>query len=400
VDIWFLPSTQTIPFIKWAGNKPTLAMSQNIGWFTLNFLEGLSGRARQFTTSMGTKQTTELRIFNSATDIMGRAIGLFVILVALTISIFSLYNQKIATLSTTLSSASSNRASTGSSSYPVPKVSNPYNRMGAQTNFGSGGSGQQGLYAGLLQSGQFQRPQVSTEFQTQYNFDPVLAKLSALGEMSIANARTEAANAKKQALIDAGALDIAKETGADENTLGAIGQNNIAGLSTQAKLMKEYQDRQRQMDEQLNASNLFYSGERIRQHQDLEQGRLSAESQFGGNLRGLLSSINAQLQAAEEAELMRQIEAQIAAAGSGYTGPIGGGGVAPPGAAPLAPPNVSPQTPWDAGSYANYTPSQPVGMESPGAMYIPSLGFRAPVYEDPNPLAALLQGRYTNPVAY
>jgi hypothetical protein len=279
-------------------------------------------------------------------------------------------------------------------------VQNPYLKMGAQTNFGSGGSGQQGLYAGLLQSGQFQRPQVSTEFQTQYNFDPVLAKLSALGEMSIANARTEAANAKKQALIDAGALDIAKETGADENTLGAIGQNNIAGLSTQAKLMKEYQDRQRQMDEQLNASNLFYSGERIRQHQDLEQGRLSAESQFGGNLRGLLSSINAQLQAAEEAELMRQIEAQIAAAGSGYTGPIGGGGVAPPGAAPLAPPNVSPQTPWDAGSYANYTPSQPVGMESPGAMYIPSLGFRAPVYEDPNPLAALLQGRYTNPVAY
>jgi hypothetical protein len=310
------------------------------------------------------------------------------------------YIRNVATLSTTLSSASSNRAPSGASSYPVPRVQNPYLKMGAQTNFGSGGSGQQGLYAGLLQSGQFQRPQVSTEFQTQYNFDPVLAKLSALGEMSIANARTEAANAKKQALIDAGALDIAKETGADENTLGAIGQNNIAGLSTQAKLMKEYQDRQRQMDEQLNASNLFYSGERIRQHQDLEQGRLSAESQFGGNLRGLLSSINAQLQAAEEAELMRQIEAQIAAAGSGYTGPIGGGGVAPPGAAPLAPPNVSPQTPWDAGSYANYTPSQPVGMESPGAMYIPSLGFRAPVYEDPNPLAALLQGRYTNPVAY
>jgi hypothetical protein len=97
---------------------------------------------------------------------------------------------------------------------------------------------------------------------------------------------------------------------------------------------------------------------------------------------------------------MRQIEAQIASAGSGggYMGPVGGGGggaPTPPGGAPLPPP-----TDPALGSFSGYTPSQPVGMESPGAMYIPSLGFRAPVYEDPNPLAALLQGRYTNPVAY
>jgi hypothetical protein len=269
--------------------------------------------------------------------------------------------------------------------------------MGAQTNFGSGGSGQQGLYAGLLQSQQFQRPQVSTEFQTQYNFDPVLAKLSALGEMSIANARTEAANAKKQALIDAGSEEIARGVGADENTLSAAKANPF---STQAELMKQYQDRQRQMDESLNANNLFYSGERVRQMGELERGRAQAETQFGGNLRGLLSSIDAQLQAAEEAELMRQIEAQIASAGSGggYMGPVGGGGggaPTPPGGAPLPPP-----TDPALGSFSGYTPSQPVGMESPGAMYIPSLGFRAPVYEDPDPLAALLQGRYTNPVAY
>jgi hypothetical protein len=276
-------------------------------------------------------------------------------------------------------------------------VQNPYLKMGAQTNFGSGGSGQQGLYAGLLQSQQFQRPQVSTEFQTQYNFDPVLAKLSALGEMSIANARTEAANAKKQALIDAGSEEIARGVGADENTLSAAKANPF---STQAELMKQYQDRQRQMDESLNANNLFYSGERVRQMGELERGRAQAETQFGGNLRGLLSSIDAQLQAAEEAELMRQIEAQIASAGSGggYMGPVGGGGggaPTPPGGAPLPPP-----TDPALGSFSGYTPSQPVGMESPGAMYIPSLGFRAPVYEDPNPLAALLQGRYTNPVAY
>jgi hypothetical protein len=275
-------------------------------------------------------------------------------------------------------------------------VQNPYLKMGAQTNFGSGGSGQQGLYAGLLQSQQFQRPQVSTEFQTQYNFDPVLAKLSALGEMSIANARTEAANAKKQALIDAGSEEIARGVGADENTLSAAKANPF---STQAELMKQYADRQRQMDEQLNASNLFYSGERVRQMGELERGRAQAETQFGGNLRGLLSSIDAQLQAAEEAELMRQIEAQIASAGRSpqYSGGFGGGGgtTTPPGATPLAPPPV---TDPNAGSFAGFTPSQPVGMESPGAMYIPGLGFRAPVYDDPSLLGALA-GYYPNQVA-
>jgi hypothetical protein len=306
------------------------------------------------------------------------------------------YIRNVATLSTTLSSASANRAGSAASSYPVPKVSNPYLKLGAQTSFGSGGSRNQGLYAGLLQSQQFQRPQVSTEFQTQYNFDPVLAKLSALGEMSIANARTEAANAKKQALIDAGSEEIARGVGADENTLSAAKANPF---STQAELMKQYQDRQRQMDESLNANNLFYSGERVRQMGELERGRAQAETQFGGNLRGLLSSIDAQLQAAEEAELMRQIEAQIASAGRSpqYSGGFGGGGgtTTPPGATPLAPPPV---TDPNAGSFAGFTPSQPVGMESPGAMYIPGLGFRAPVYDDPSLLGALA-GYYPNQVA-
>jgi hypothetical protein len=310
------------------------------------------------------------------------------------------YIRNVATLSTTLSSASSNRAPSGASSYPVPRVQNPYLKMGAQTSFGSGGSGQQGLYAGLLQSQQFQRPQVSTEFQTQYNFDPVLAKLSALGEMSIANARTEAANAKKQALIDAGSEEIAKGVGADENTLSAAKQNPF---STQALLMKDFQDRQRQMDESLNQSNLFYSGERVRQMGELERGRAQAETGFGSNLRGLLAAIDEQMRAAEEEELSRQIAAQIAAAGRGPTGPIGGGGSGGGGATgPLwdSPPGTGPLSDPANGTFAGYTPSQPVGMESPGAMYIPSLGFRAPVYEDPDPLAALLQGRYTNPVAY
>jgi hypothetical protein len=306
------------------------------------------------------------------------------------------YIRNVATLSTTLSSASSNRAPSGASSYPVPRVQNPYLKMGAQTNFGSGGSGQQGLYAGLLQSGQFQRPQVSTEFQTQYNFDPVLAKLSALGEMSIANARTEAANAKKQALIDAGSEEIARGVGADENTLSAAKANPF---STQAELMKQYQDRQRQMDENLNMENKYFSGERVRQMGELERGRAQAETQFGGNLRGLLSQIDAQLQAAEEEELMRQIQAQIAAAGSGggYMGPIGGGGggaPTPPGGAPLADPFAlarMPSQPFSSGW------SQAPGQAPPSLPHL-NLSGADPFYDAS--LAAVLQGRYPNPVAY
>jgi hypothetical protein len=92
---------------------------------------------------------------------------------------------------------------------------------------------------------------------------------------------------------------------------------------------------------------------------------------------------------------MRQIEAQIAAGGSAPPPlPGGGGGTTPPGATPLAPPPVDP----NAGTFANWTPSQPVGMESPGAMYIPGLGFRAPVDPYDEALAAALQGRYPSSV--
>src|SRR5688572_367561 len=101
----------------------------------------------------------------------------------------------IATLSTTLSSAKAPSSTSRSTSYGVPKVSNPYTRLGASTQGGLPG-GNQGFYAALMQSGQFNRPAPSTEFNPQYNFDPVLSKLQGLAEMNIANARTEAATAK------------------------------------------------------------------------------------------------------------------------------------------------------------------------------------------------------------
>lgn len=176
-----------------------------------------------------------------------------------------------------------------------------------------------------MQSGQFSRPAPSNEFQAQYNFDPVLSKLQALSEQSIANARTDAATAKKQALIDAGSSELARSLGGDENTINAANANQFG---TSQLLQKEFGDRQRQLDEYLNANNLFYSGERVRQMGELERGRAQAETDFGQKLRDLMSNIDSQLQAAEEAEIARQIEAQIAAANAaqGVPGMYGGGG--------------------------------------------------------------------------
>jgi len=213
-----------------------------------------------------------------------------------------------------------------------------------------------------MQSGQFNRPAPSFDFNPQYNFDPVLNKLQALSQENIANARTDAAAAKKQALIDAGSTEIAKGLGADQNTLDAAAANPF---STYALLQKDFGDRQRQLDENLNQQGLFYSGERIRQMDELQRGRAQAETNFGGTLRDLISNIDMQLQAAEEAETQRQIEAQIAAAQNGpgvYGG--GGGDSGPPGTedtgmTDVNPPYIDPNATLYGGSPMN-KPTDPL----------------------------------------
>lgn len=301
----------------------------------------------------------------------------------------------MATLSTTLSKAPA-KTPTYTTSTGVQKQNNPYSRLGAQPSSALSGAGS--LYAALSQQNQMQRPVPSTEFQANYNFDPVLSKLTALQEMSIANARSEAAAAKKQALIGAGSEGIARDVGADENTINAAKGNT---LSTQALLQRDFGDRQRQLDEALNSQNLFYSGERIKQMGDLEFGRAKAESDFGGKLRELLSHIDNQLRSAEEAEQLRQIEAQIAAAGTTFPGVGGGASGAGGSEVPVIeePPPVDPLADPTAGSFANWEPSAPVGMESPNAIYIPGIGFRTAPDPYEEALAALLQGQYQRPVS-
>jgi hypothetical protein len=226
----------------------------------------------------------------------------------------------------------------------------------------------------------------------------VLSKLAALGEQSIANARSEAAALKKQTLIGSGSDKMARELGADENTINAAKQNSFGGAQL---LQRDFGDRSRQLDEALNSQNLFYSGERVRQMGDLEFGRAKAETDFGARLREILSNIDQQLLAAEEQEKMRQIEADIAAAQNAqYVGALGG----PPGATPTTtpPPGATPPPPtaFPEGSFYGLTPGPAFPTSSlAGQQYIPELGFRPVVDPYEEALAAALRGVYPNPVA-
>lgn len=221
----------------------------------------------------------------------------------------------MAFLSETLGSSrapSSRTSGYGSTSYRPPKMENPFGAVyGA--NRPNLAPGNQNLYASLLQSqqGQSFRPFPSTRFQAQYDYDPILARISALGEMSIANARTEAAELRKRALIEAGDPDVARELGADANTIQAAQGNTF---STKARLDRDYSQRGRELDESTNMQNLFYSGERVRQLQDLERGRAEANVDFGKVLRDLLATAQYELTRAEEAEQQRQLQASLEAA--------------------------------------------------------------------------------------
>jgi hypothetical protein len=266
--------------------------------------------------------------------------------------------------------------------------------MGAQPSSALGG-GNQSLYAALTQQQQMQRPVPSNEFSVSYNFDPVLSKLAALGEQSIANARSEAAALKKQTLIGSGSDKMARELGADENTINAAKQNSFGGAQL---LQRDFGDRSRQLDEALNSQNLFFSGERVRQMGDMEFGRAKAETDFGSRLREILSNIDQQLLAAEEQEKMRQIEAEIAAAqNASYVGGLGGppgGGAAPTPVPPIAPPPAFPE-----GSFHSLTPGPSPWELAPGQQYVPELGIIPVANPYDEALAAALRGVYPNPVA-
>lgn len=285
----------------------------------------------------------------------------------------------MASLKQTLGSAPSTQT------YKYPSLPSPYptyrsypgsGGIGANVTFPSGSP-----YAASplpTTMAQADRPIPSSRFAADYDFDPVLARIQAMSSMGLAGAKSEAEALKKQTLIDAGDVDIARDVGADAQTIEATRQNtDIAKLSTIARLNKDAADRARQLDEARNVQNLFYSGARARDIEEQGQGLLQARNDFGRSLRAALSQIQGGVLDAEERNRQATLQAALQAAarqtaatqaGAGAArGQGGGAGVTPIGVGQGNPTTEPTQTPGD---YINdripwedtpteFTPQQP-----------------------------------------
>lgn len=231
----------------------------------------------------------------------------------------------MATLSTTLGSAKDN-SPRYSYNYRPPPMSNPYRNIGANVGFQN--FGDPGMFASLAarNDASAAKPIPGSAYQAEYNYDPILSRISAMGDMTVANAQSEAANLKRRALIEAGDVSIAGDLGADANTIEAARQNPF---STRAKLTRDFTERGRALDEALNQQNLFFSGERVNRLAEQERGRAEAETQFNQVLRDLFWELG-------QGVLTSQQNAILAGLGPGGAP----GGTSAPTSAPAPPPTA------------------------------------------------------------
>lgn len=261
--------------------------------------------------------------------------------VAIIISIFSILIA-MAKLQETLGTY---KAPKYSYNYSPPRISSPYPQYPSykpQTP-----DQNPNIYAGLAarESAQTMRPQPSTNFQAEYNYDPVLARISQMGQMAVADARSEASALKKRAFIEAGDADITRELGADQNTIDAAAANPF---STKKLLEKDFTERGQDLDQYENQNNLFYSGHRADQLTELERGRTKAYTDWSQVLRDLLSNIDTGVLNAEE----NARRAALARVPVTRSAPASTGGPPPPGATfPDGTPDYSP-TPAVGGGLA------------------------------------------------
>lgn len=175
----------------------------------------------------------------------------------------------------------------------------------------------------------------SLEFGQPISFDPVLARISAIPSMTEANAKAERNALKKRAFIEAGISDIGDELKFDPQTIESARQRTNAGISGRAILDRARMDRPLEVDNALNTGNLFFSGERVKRHDELNRNFLKTENDFVTGLRDTLTQAeNAYLAAAEAERQRKLIEELQRLLAMGYPGP---GSAPPPAAAPVAP---------------------------------------------------------------
>lgn len=157
-----------------------------------------------------------------------------------------------------------------------------------------------------------QQPQQIDEVNPNYDYntDPILQHINAITTMNRANAQSEALSLRKQLAIDYGDEDYARKVLGDEGTAQAAAGNVN---SVRAQLKKNYDEGLRTLEDQLNKSNLFYSGERIRQNQKASENYQTklygATSQEQAALNTIASNLRAALEAADEKDLQAEIDA-------------------------------------------------------------------------------------------
>lgn len=201
---------------------------------------------------------------------------------------------------------------------PVPKKKNPYIKpqrgggSGATSSPSSPTSGSINLAGSNAQQRALAaKPAVSTDLEVNYESDPTLARIKALGQQNVGNAETEAAALRKQAVIDTGLADVGQEIGLDAATIQAARENP---LSVAARLAREQALRTQQLDESLNQQNLFYSGHRGTQLGNLGMDALAEQNQLVRDLRSALGGIDSGvLEARQNAALDEQVAMEEAA---------------------------------------------------------------------------------------
>lgn len=221
----------------------------------------------------------------------------------------------MAYLSNYLSSRRSSSGSSGrSSGYAYPKPYQPYSvpRRGVSAIESSGSNfGGQDLASALLMQRQVNKSATpSTSFDSSYDYDPILSQIQALATQSVANSTNNASQLRKQALISSGQTDIGGKLGFDADTLAAAGQNPE---SEYAQLQREFQQRQKDLEEAMSAQNLLYSGEYTNNLSQLAQGKASAEASIGSRLREMLSGIDTGLLTSQETARQQALDAQTQA---------------------------------------------------------------------------------------
>lgn len=205
-----------------------------------------------------------------------------------------------------------------------------------------------------------------------YSSDPMLQRARALAQQNIASAQAAELAQRQAALIDYGFDPNFASLYGDQNAAGAAKGNTMSVL---ARLARQHEDRARNLDENLNKSNLYYSGYRgtqiAREGQDYLGEQYTAAQQlrallsgYSGQLAGVRSNENERVYNAEQDAYQRALDFALQYGGGGGGG--GGGGATARTAVAMAPRAARPTAATLRRAVARPRPRQLVTGHHPG----------------------------------